>query len=47
MKEEKDIDQLFKDGLGNPEIPYNEPDWEALDENCTLHGSAELCLFFG
>lgn len=32
MKAHNDIDKLFKDGLGKPDIPYNELDWEELDK---------------
>jgi len=30
MGTENDIDRLFKDGLSDPEIPFNEGDWEKL-----------------
>lgn len=30
MKNEHNIDQLFKAGLGDPEIPFNEKDWENM-----------------
>jgi hypothetical protein len=39
MKEGKDIDQLFREGLENPEIPYNELDWKDLDRR--LHPKAK------
>lgn len=32
MKEQKDIDKLFKDALDKPDIPFNEHDWEKMDE---------------
>jgi len=32
MKEGKDIDKLFKDGLGNPDLPFNDLDWDNLEE---------------
>lgn len=32
MKEGKDIDKLFKDGLENPDIPFNDLDWDNLEE---------------
>ncbi|GAA4207223.1 hypothetical protein GCM10022289_29300 [Pedobacter jeongneungensis] len=35
MKEGKDIDKLFKDGLENPDLPFNDLDWDNLEE--TLH----------
>jgi hypothetical protein len=32
MKEGKDIDKLFKDGLENPDLPFNDLDWDNLEE---------------
>lgn len=32
MKDEHNIDQLFRAGLGDPEIPFNEMDWEKMSE---------------
>lgn len=32
MKDEHNIDQLFKAGLGDPEIPFNEMDWEKMSK---------------
>ncbi|TCD10844.1 hypothetical protein EZ449_08165 [Pedobacter frigidisoli] len=32
MKEGKDIDKFFKDGLDNPDIPFNDLDWENLED---------------
>jgi hypothetical protein len=32
MKEGKDIDRFFKDKLENPDIPFDEMDWDRLDE---------------
>lgn len=32
MKEGKDIDKLFKDRLGNPDLPFNDLDWDNLEE---------------
>lgn len=37
MKEGKDIDKLFKDGLENPDLPFNDLDWDSLEEK--LHPS--------
>ncbi|WP_145857569.1 hypothetical protein [Pedobacter suwonensis] len=37
MKEGKDIDKLFKDGLENPDHPFNDLDWDNLEER--LHPS--------
>lgn len=37
MKEGKDIDKLFKDGLENPDLPFNDLDWDHLEER--LHPS--------
>jgi len=31
MENENDIDQLFKNGLSDPEIPFNELDWEKME----------------
>lgn len=31
MENENDIDQLFKQGLSEPEIPFNELDWEKME----------------
>jgi hypothetical protein len=31
MEEENDLDQLFKRGLNDPEIPFNELDWEKME----------------
>ena len=30
MKKEDDIDQLFKKGLEEPDIPFNELDWNKM-----------------
>ncbi|MBC6108947.1 hypothetical protein ACFOG5_13540 [Pedobacter fastidiosus] len=32
MKEGRDIDKLFKDGLENPDLPFNDLDWDNLEE---------------
>lgn len=32
MKEGKDIDRFFKDKLEEPDIPFNEMDWDSLEE---------------
>ncbi|WP_029276730.1 hypothetical protein [Pedobacter borealis] len=32
MREGKDIDKLFKDGLENPDLPFNDLDWDNLEE---------------
>ncbi|RLJ77608.1 hypothetical protein [Pedobacter alluvionis] len=32
MKEGKDIDKLFKDALENPDLPFNDLDWDNLEE---------------
>ncbi|KQM74997.1 hypothetical protein ASE74_03195 [Pedobacter sp. Leaf216] len=32
MKDGKDIDKLFKDGLENPDLPFNDLDWDDLEE---------------
>ncbi|WP_426327229.1 hypothetical protein [Pedobacter sp. R-06] len=32
MTEGKDIDKLFKDGLENPDLPFNDLDWDNLEE---------------
>ncbi|WP_293785589.1 hypothetical protein [uncultured Pedobacter sp.] len=32
MKEGKDLDKLFKDGLENPDLPFNDLDWDHLEE---------------
>jgi hypothetical protein len=32
MKEGQDIDKLFKDGLENPNLPFNDLDWDNLEE---------------
>jgi hypothetical protein len=32
MKKENNIDQLFKKGMEDPEIPYNELDWQKMAE---------------
>ncbi|MEH3113394.1 hypothetical protein [Pedobacter terrae] len=32
MKEGKDIDKLFKDGLENPDLSFNDLDWDHLEE---------------
>ncbi|MGQ7853892.1 hypothetical protein ACUN24_06540 [Pedobacter sp. WC2501] len=37
MKEGKDIDKLFKEGLENPDLPFNDLDWDNLEER--LHPS--------
>jgi len=39
MKEGKDIDKLFKDGLGNPDLPFNDLDWDNLEER--LHPTSK------
>ncbi|RQO65284.1 hypothetical protein DBR43_31040 [Pedobacter sp. KBW06] len=37
MKDEHNIDQLFKAGLGDPEIPFNEMDWEKMSKKLDDH----------
>ena len=37
MKDEHNIDQLFKAGLGDPEIPFNEMDWEKMSKKLDAH----------
>lgn len=37
MKDEHNIDQLFKAGLGDPEIPFNELDWEKMSKKLDAH----------
>ncbi|CAH0167684.1 hypothetical protein SRABI27_01520 [Pedobacter sp. Bi27] len=32
MRAGKDIDKLFKDGLENPDLPFNDLDWDNLEE---------------
>lgn len=32
MKAGKDIDQVFKEGLQNPDIPFNDLDWDNLEQ---------------
>jgi len=32
MKEGRDIDKLFKEGLENPDLPFNDLDWDNLEE---------------
>ncbi|RZK23041.1 MAG: hypothetical protein EOO43_08930 [Flavobacterium sp.] len=32
MKEEKDIDKLFRDGLESPDIPFDELNWEDMEK---------------
>ncbi|MCZ4245867.1 hypothetical protein [Pedobacter punctiformis] len=32
MNERNDIDKLFKEGLEHPDIPFNEADWQSLEE---------------
>lgn len=39
MENENDIDQLFKNGLSDPEIPFNELDWEKMERK--LDGAGE------
>jgi len=39
MENENDIDQLFKNGLSDPEIPFNELDWEKMERK--LDGTGE------
>ena len=39
MKEGKDIDKLFKDGLENPDLPFNDLDWDNLEER--LHPTSK------
>lgn len=46
MKKEKDIDKLFKDGLGNPDIPYNELDWEVLERQLHPKPKRLIAPFF-
>lgn len=31
MQEDNDIDRLFRNGLNDPEIPFNEMDWERME----------------
>ncbi|KIO78199.1 hypothetical protein TH53_04915 [Pedobacter lusitanus] len=36
MNKDNDIDQLFKDGLSDPEIPFNEMDWEKMERKLAM-----------
>lgn len=36
MKKGNDIDNLFREGLGDPEIPFNDADWQAMEERLDL-----------
>ncbi|MGY0038444.1 hypothetical protein [Pedobacter sp. NJ-S-72] len=36
MNKDNDIDQLFKDGLGDPEIPFNELDWGKMERKLEM-----------
>ncbi|RDC55996.1 hypothetical protein DU508_14180 [Pedobacter chinensis] len=46
MREEKDIDKLFKDGLENPDIPYNDLDWDVLEERLHPNQKRRIIPFF-
>ena len=37
MKDEHNIDRLFKAGLSDPEIPFNEMDWEKMSKKLDAH----------
>ena len=43
MKEGKDIDKLFKDGLENPDLPFNDLDWDNLEERLHPTPKGGLC----
>jgi hypothetical protein len=36
MNKDNDIDQLFKDGLSDPDIPFNELDWEKMERKLDI-----------
>lgn len=46
MKAHNDIDKLFKDGLGKPDIPFNELDWEELDKQLHPKPKRRIVPFF-
>lgn len=42
METENDIDQLFKRGLQHPEIPFNELDWEKMEQKLDGKGKKRV-----
>ncbi|MDN3585063.1 hypothetical protein QWY86_00140 [Pedobacter aquatilis] len=46
MKEEKDIDTLFKEGLKNPEIRFDEMHWAAMDKKLNKEGRRSISPIF-
>lgn len=42
MEEENEIDQLFKRGLNDPEIPFNELDWEKMERKLDAQGKKRI-----
>ncbi|WP_421946252.1 hypothetical protein [Pedobacter sp.] len=46
MKVEKDIDKLFKEGLENPDLPFNEMDWVAMDKKLDKADKRRVIPFF-
>lgn len=42
METENDIDQLFKRGLQEPEIPFNELDWEKMERKLDQHNTKRV-----
>lgn len=46
MKKNNDIDKLFKEGLENPDIPYNELNWEELEEKLHPATKRKITPFF-
>ncbi|WP_316734649.1 hypothetical protein [Pedobacter aquatilis] len=46
MKAEKDIDKLFKAGLENPDVPFNEMDWAAMDKKLDRADKRRIIPFY-
>ncbi|WP_449436786.1 hypothetical protein [Pedobacter steynii] len=45
MEKDNGIDKLFRDGLNDPEIPFNELDWAKMEQKLDAKAKKGLSLF--
>jgi hypothetical protein len=46
MKNENELDQFFKKGLAEPDLPFNELDWEKMEQKLEPHKSKRAVLLW-
>lgn len=46
MEKDNGIDKLFKDGLHDPEIPFNELDWAKMEQKLDAQGKKKVIPFW-